>query len=87
VTAGTWDHIVVQSTLKTVQGIWITVRFPSNLVEAFYTTTNHSGHYQRTFDVPPAALTGGSSGTALLTLRLWHGNKSRTSYVTFAVIP
>jgi hypothetical protein len=87
VTSGTWDHIVLQSTLKTVQGVWITVRFPSNLNEAFYTETNSSGHYQRTFDVPSSALSGGNPGTALITIKLWHGSKSRTAYETITVIP
>jgi hypothetical protein len=87
VTADTWDHVVVQTTLKTTQGIWITVRFPSNLVEAFYTTTNKSGHYQRTFEVPTSALVHHRSGTALITLKLWHGKKSRTAYRTITVIP
>jgi hypothetical protein len=56
------------------------------VTNAYYSLTNRRGHYERTFDVPSSAVRG-SSGTALITLKLWHGSKSRTAYRTFIVIP
>ncbi|MGH2441787.1 MAG: hypothetical protein ACRDFX_01320 [Chloroflexota bacterium] len=86
VRVGTAEHLVVQASLHTQQGLWVHVWFPSgqgNL--AFYVQTDGYGHWQKQFPVGTNTYTGGNNHV-LVTFRLWHGKSSRRYYGGFSLV-
>jgi hypothetical protein len=86
VRAGTWDQLVVQSTLHTQLGIWVHVWFP-NLADsiAIYTNTDFSGFWQKRINVPANAITH-SSDHVTVTFRLWHGKANIKDFSGFRLV-
>lgn len=82
---GTWDYLNVQSTIKATQGIWTIVRFPNGTHLAYYTNTSSSGNWQQRFNIPRDAI-GRHSNIGIVTLQLWHGNRTAKYFVRFTVV-
>jgi hypothetical protein len=82
---GTWDEVVIQSTLKTTLGIWLHVIFPSGVRHDYYTNTNGSGYWSVKFSIPSNALSP-HSNQAYITMQLWHGKQTTQSFINFTVV-
>jgi hypothetical protein len=66
-------------------GIWAHVNFPSGLHFDYYQQTDSHGHWLKRFNVPRNAFNRRST-RAVITLQLWHGNKTRKNFVNFTVL-
>jgi hypothetical protein len=85
VRVGTYNHLVVQSTLKIQLGIWVHVYFPSGQHLDFYQNTDHQGKWELQFNIPTNALAG-ANHSVLVTFRLWHGKSSIKQYAKFSLV-
>jgi hypothetical protein len=86
VRAGTYNHLVIQSTLHTTLGIWVHIWFPNvGQSIAIYTNTDASGFWQTQFNVPGNAITSGSDHV-LVTFRLWHGKANVKDFSGFRLV-
>jgi hypothetical protein len=81
----TTEHIVVQSTLHTQQGIWVHVWFPSGSHFDYFKNTDSNGKWTTQFVVPRSAITP-HNGNVLVTFRLWHGKKSVKQFLHFKLV-
>lgn len=85
VAAGTYNHIEVQSTLKTQLGIWVHVYFPSGTRADFYENTDLNGLWVKQFPISMADYSA-TNGRVVVTFRLWHGKKSIQSFSSFKLV-
>jgi hypothetical protein len=84
-TEGTREHVVVQSTIQTTQGIWVHVWFPAQGSYAFYENTDSAGMWSKWFLVPKGSSNAGNH-VALITFRLWHGSSNIKEYQHFSIV-
>ena len=82
---GTWDYVIVQSTLKSQLGIWVHVIFPSGQHWDFYTLTDHSGRWAVKFNIPRHSVSP-HSNQAYVTFQLWHGKQTTQSFMDFTLV-
>ncbi|MDQ2742233.1 MAG: hypothetical protein M3Z66_08030 [Chloroflexota bacterium] len=82
---GTFDHVDLQSNMKTRLGIWAHVIFPSGVQFDYYENTDSRGHWIKTFDVPLNSISR-YSNRAFILFQLWHGRTSVKDYLPFTVI-
>jgi hypothetical protein len=82
---GTWDVIVLQSTLQTQLGIWAHVIFPNGLHYDYYTNTDNNGQWKVRFNVPARAASS-HSNQAYVTFQLWHGKQTSQSFMDFTLV-
>jgi hypothetical protein len=82
---GTWDFVILQSTLVTRLGIWVHVIFPNGLHLDFFTATNGSGRWFIRFNIPRRAISR-HSNQAYVTFQLWHGNQTTQNFMTFTLV-
>ncbi len=82
---GTYDVIVIQSTLHTTLGIWAHSIFPSGLRHDYYTNTDANGHWSTKFTVPNRAISK-HSNQGYVTLQLWHGQQTTQAFIDFTVV-
>jgi len=82
---GTWDYMVVQSTLQTQLGVWAHVIFPNGQHWDFYTATDNNGRWSVRFNVPARSVTA-HSNQAYVTFQLWHGNQTTQSFMNFTLV-
>jgi hypothetical protein len=86
VRVGTYDHLVVQSTLHTQLGIWVHVWFPNVYRSlAYYQNTDFNGHWETQFTVPRDAITS-NNNHVLVTFRLWHGKSNVKDFSGFRLV-
>jgi hypothetical protein len=82
---GSWDEIVIQSTLKKQLGIWLHVIFPSGVRHDYYTNTDNNGHWGVKFTIPNNAASK-HSNQGYITMQLWHGKQTTQSFIDFTVV-
>jgi hypothetical protein len=82
---GTQEHIIVQSTINTKQGIWVHVWYPNGQHQAWYENTSGSGRWDKWFTVPYNSSTP-SNDRALVTFRLWHGKDNVKDFEHFGIV-
>ena len=82
---GTWDYVIVQSTLQTQLGIWVHVIFPTGQHWDFYTNTDNSGRWAVRFKIPRHGISR-HSNQAYVTFQLWHGNHTTQAFMDFILV-
>ncbi|GAC1401579.1 MAG: hypothetical protein NVSMB52_15400 [Chloroflexota bacterium] len=82
---GTFNYVDVQGSPRTQLGLWAHVYFPSGKHYDYYVTTDRHGHWSKRFGVPLHTKTS-LSDRVLVTLRLWHGAKSKKTYMVFTLL-
>jgi hypothetical protein len=85
VRVGTYDHVVVQSTVKSTLGIWVHVSFPSGMHHSYFENTDRLGHWEKTFSVPPGA-NSIYTNRALVTFQLWRAKKTVKDFLPFYLV-
>jgi hypothetical protein len=82
---GTWDVVVLQSTLKTQLGIWAHVVFPNGLHFDYFTLTDRNGRWTVKFKIPSHSISS-HSNQAYVTFQLWHGSRTTQSFMNFTLV-
>ena len=82
---GTWDYVILQSTLHTPLGIWVHVIFPNGQHWDFYTNTGRRGRWAVRFSIPRHAANK-RSNQAYLTFQLWHGKQTTQFFMAFTLV-
>jgi hypothetical protein len=82
---GTWDYVILQSTLHTPLGIWVHVIFPNGQHWDYYANTDRRGRWAVKFTIPRHAANK-RSNQAYLTFQLWHGKQTTQSFMGFTLV-
>ncbi|MBV9279538.1 MAG: hypothetical protein JOZ41_05615 [Chloroflexi bacterium] len=82
---GTWDYVILQSTLQTQLGIWVHVIFPNGRHWDFYLATDHSGRWSVRFTIPGGSISR-HSNQAYIAFQLWYGSETSQSFMNFTLV-